>query len=89
MALVASTHWAARRSSRRSTGTGASRAVVVHLKNGPPPAPDGPIYNSLASGRSEEPPSIEVTPAPVARIVPPGMRLDPPGRDATRLEGRT
>jgi hypothetical protein len=53
-------------------------AMVIHLKSGPPPAPEGPVYNSLASGK-EEPPAVEVTPARAGGLQP-GVMLNPPGR---------
>jgi hypothetical protein len=42
-------------------------AVVVHLRSGPPPSPDGPVYNK-ATGAPGAPATYEVVPGP-----PPGI----------------
>jgi hypothetical protein len=63
-------------------------AVVVHLRNGPPPAPDGPTYNSFAQGseklaieRSAEMPTDlprQYTGAPGMRGISPAQSILPP-----------
>jgi hypothetical protein len=58
-------------------------AIVVHLRQGPPPAPDGPLYNLLAYGPERPPdPSQEMNePPPELRKILPGRnRLPRPRR---------
>jgi hypothetical protein len=62
-------------------------AVVVHLRHGPPPAPDGPTYDALA--QEPEKPTIERGPeAPTDLPRPrPGMFGYPPGQAVPPLMG--
>ena len=48
--------------------------MIVHLRYGPPPSPDGPRYNLLALGPEKLPPAESATP------VDPGTTTTFPGR---------
>jgi hypothetical protein len=60
-------------------------AVLVHLRNGPPPSPDGEQYNRLALG-PEKP--LELSPSAISPGTGPGMRRAMPGMGG-RPAGRT
>lgn len=58
-------------------------AFVIHLRNGPPPAPDGPTYNDQS--RTPEPNAEAVTPPPIGP--PPGVLLGRPVRPGMMQKG--
>jgi hypothetical protein len=54
-------------------------AIVVHLRQGPPPSPDGPIYNSLARKAAEVTPPPDATETMRRSTPPNAFPPGPPG----------